>query len=86
VNQYPKGFNLRKSNGKMKKFREGFMKIPKFIQFVDKVFDEVTNHPEWETISIYCEMGRHRSASAAEIVARKLRLVGRRSHVKHLCI
>ena len=61
------GLNLKKINGKNKELQAKMMCDPKFMEVVESIVKEISEN-NYETISINCDKGKHRSVAVAEIV------------------
>ena len=61
------GMNLKKINGKNKELQSKIICDPKFMEIVELMVREI-NGNNYETISISCDKGKHRSVAIAEIL------------------
>lgn len=69
ISSYPQGINLKTTDGRSIEMQDAFLKARKFTDFVDIVCSDIEAN-DYHTISINCRKGRHRSASAAEVLKR----------------
>lgn len=61
------GLNLKKINGKNRDLQSKINCDPKFMQLIELMVKEI-NENKYETISISCDKGKHRSVAIAEIL------------------
>ncbi|QKF93475.1 RNAse adapter protein rapZ [Fadolivirus algeromassiliense] len=74
------GLNLKKINGKNHELQNLIMSDKSFIQTIKSIVLEIEKN-NYNTISICCDQGRHRSVAVAEIIKK---IYYPQTNIKHL--
>ena len=76
--------DLSSVDGRQTTLQREYMGWVTFRQELASIVDYVQEHPEWNSIDIFCPGGRHRSVALAEQVAIWLRGQGIHVYLKHV--